>query len=397
MSHYKLEFTLRQHTPLIHFQGEQLGATLRATELKPKLDRFLIEKLGLTEVGSNGNIVPKQEYKHWFIGEGKQHLALNYKVNIESDLSPKEIVEKKDPLYFGGMGSDKDTLSALNTRAFKVHFFSFSAGLFNALEKYFEAFLANHNFGTRQSKGYGSFYLEGHPFDASLIPFKAYHFTLQNADKWKSQVKLFYQLLRQGINMPRGQNNCPETSFYAKPAIFLYAKENNMTWDKKAIKSSLFLRSIENDIACRGEKDVLSFEGENAYLLRDLFGLSSEERWHSYGRTLKKEHPAIKRFKSPITFKPIMHSDNSCTVYFWANDSLNQDTMLNKTFTIRVGNNRMELSTPQSFSIEDFFAFAFTKSMNAYVADQTMHQHPNYLNLSSILSELRTQVSGGAS
>ena len=40
----KLEFTLRQHTPMIHFQSDQAGATLRATELKPKLDRYLIEK-----------------------------------------------------------------------------------------------------------------------------------------------------------------------------------------------------------------------------------------------------------------------------------------------------------------------------------------------------------------
>ena len=42
---YKLEFTLKQHTPLIHFQHDQAGATLRATEVKPKLDKFLRETL----------------------------------------------------------------------------------------------------------------------------------------------------------------------------------------------------------------------------------------------------------------------------------------------------------------------------------------------------------------
>ncbi len=40
---YKLEVTLKQHTPLIHFQHDQEGATLRASEVKPKLDRFIIE------------------------------------------------------------------------------------------------------------------------------------------------------------------------------------------------------------------------------------------------------------------------------------------------------------------------------------------------------------------
>ena len=42
---FQIQFTLRQHTPIIHFQHHQDGATLRASEVKPKLDKFLIEKL----------------------------------------------------------------------------------------------------------------------------------------------------------------------------------------------------------------------------------------------------------------------------------------------------------------------------------------------------------------
>lgn len=45
MNKYKVEFTLKQHTPIIHFQSEQVGATLRATELKPKFDRFISKTL----------------------------------------------------------------------------------------------------------------------------------------------------------------------------------------------------------------------------------------------------------------------------------------------------------------------------------------------------------------
>lgn len=37
-------YTLEQQTPLIHFQYDQPGATLRATEVKPKLDKFIIKK-----------------------------------------------------------------------------------------------------------------------------------------------------------------------------------------------------------------------------------------------------------------------------------------------------------------------------------------------------------------
>ena len=41
----KLELKLRAQTPLIHFQHAQVGATLRASEVKPKLDKFIIGKL----------------------------------------------------------------------------------------------------------------------------------------------------------------------------------------------------------------------------------------------------------------------------------------------------------------------------------------------------------------
>ena len=82
MSKYKLTFKLKQHTPIIHFQHDQHGATLRATEVKPKLDRFLIEKLQLTQK-VNGKEVPKPEFKKWFINEGKEHPALDYKMRFE--------------------------------------------------------------------------------------------------------------------------------------------------------------------------------------------------------------------------------------------------------------------------------------------------------------------------
>ena len=42
----RLEIKLKQHTPLIHFQHDQEGATLRASEVKPKLDRFVLTRLG---------------------------------------------------------------------------------------------------------------------------------------------------------------------------------------------------------------------------------------------------------------------------------------------------------------------------------------------------------------
>ena len=41
----QLTFTLEQHTPMLHFHASQQGATLRATDVKPRFDRWLIEKV----------------------------------------------------------------------------------------------------------------------------------------------------------------------------------------------------------------------------------------------------------------------------------------------------------------------------------------------------------------
>ena len=41
MRNFKKTFKLKQHTPLIHFQHEQEGATLRDSEAESKMDRFV--------------------------------------------------------------------------------------------------------------------------------------------------------------------------------------------------------------------------------------------------------------------------------------------------------------------------------------------------------------------
>lgn len=43
---YKKVFNLEQITPMWHFQGDDPNCCLRATEVKPKLDKFIIKSLG---------------------------------------------------------------------------------------------------------------------------------------------------------------------------------------------------------------------------------------------------------------------------------------------------------------------------------------------------------------
>lgn len=398
MDKFRVCFRLKQHTPIIHFQSDQRGATLRATELKPKLDKFLLDRVeGIS-----------------FVTNASGYRSLDYKVTIEQNISSREKIEERNPLFFANMGLNKlpaeerlkvEKFFKFSTKVFTITFFSFNLTVKQAIEEHFEAFVAQTNFGTRQSKGFGSFYLfddtngKSLPFDDSLIPFKTYSFK-STKRSYQNDIKLLYSFLRQGINYPKGQDACPETRFYTKPAIFAYAKSRGWTWDKKAIKEKFFSHALGEQIGCRGEVDVLSYEGDEAYLLRDLFGLSAEQSWKSYGKTISKEGKrketqnrqevtAIQRFKSPVTFKPVLNDEGeSLTVYFWANDSVEE--FLDEEFLIRTGKggDSLVLKTPAEFSFDDFFDFAFNIDLSKHISGE-FHAQSKYKVLSRIYQDIK--------
>ena len=71
---HTLKVTLKQHTPLIHFQHDQEGATLRASEVKPKLDKFILTKLGGDDGYEAGIKIAKDN--GWLVGKG-DHPAMD--------------------------------------------------------------------------------------------------------------------------------------------------------------------------------------------------------------------------------------------------------------------------------------------------------------------------------
>jgi len=353
-------FTLKQHTPLIHFQSEQIGATLRATELKPKFDKFLIK-----------DILTDEETLKYKI---KDKDALDYKVSIQEDKSKSTMIDRNE-LYFGNMGDGNDKHFKHNPKSFEIVFFSYHSELLEKIKDSFEKFLANTNFGTRQSKGFGSFYIKDKQFDKSFIPYKVYSFSTKD---WKKDISLLYKFLRQGINLPK-----PTNPFYTKPAIFSYAKSKGWQWDKKTIKEHFFNRNLENQIDAH-QNDVLTYSSDEKYLLRDLFGLSTSQNWKSYNVTITKSNQNINRFKSPITFKVI---DNK--IYFWADNSVNK--ILNQQFSISNGNNSFSLPTPSNFDFDDFLKFAFKIDLSKHI-DNKYHNTNEYSSLSSIIDKIRNNL-----
>ena len=407
MSQYKIAFTLKQHTPLIHFQSDQSGATLRATELKPKLDRFLLEHVEGLPFRENANGHKSLEYKISIIANPAD--IKTERIEKVNNRNGKDI---NDPLFFGNLKPRSMSIEEFEERRkkfrihnknFKIIFFSFDSVLLEAIENNFEGFLANTNFGTRQSKGFGSFYLVDKEngrmkqFDSSLIPHKVYSFSSKK-NTYRDDIKLFYSFLRQGINYPKGIGICPETRFYTKPAIFSYAKSKGWTWEKKVIKQHYFPSKLEKDMVCRGDVDILTHSSEEKYLLRDIFGLSSSQEWMSYGKTITKEGISterinnknvvkVQRFKSPITFKPIMNDEQNMTIYFWANDTV--DNILNEPFKVKQNNHGdLRLLTPVDFDFDAFFEFALNIDLTTHIQQQ-FHNTNEYKKLQRIFKDIK--------
>jgi len=303
-----------------------------------------------------------------------QDRALDYKVSIAEDKSDSTTIETIDrrgreqnnPLFFGNMGDGEKKRFKKNPNNFKLTIFTFNKLLKIEIEKYFEAFLANTNFGTRQSKGFGNFYLTK-PFDKTLIPHKVYSFS-STPNSWQKDIKEFYSFLRAGINTANYRG------IYAKAVIFAYSQTKNITWDKKAIKNFYL----------DGNPNI-----PNEKLMRDLFGLSSSQNWMSYHAEVTKEDPTkeITRFKSPITFKPFKENNNTMKIYFWADESV--EDILNKEFIINFNREEgLTLKTPNRFSFDEFFEFAFNLDLSKYIASE-YHDNKQYTKLVRIFKEIK--------
>lgn len=175
----KLTITLKQHTPLLHFQPMQEGATLRASEVKPKLDKFLIEKLK-----NEGRNVPKD----WLLPNNDPEVrALNYKMRIKTSepqpfslprneykkdgkLSKDEVTGEqlyKTSNYPTKMGTlivgniegrrEEELLNLVYFEDCEIVILTSSPDLADLLKINITEFFSTYNFGNRKSKGFGSY------------------------------------------------------------------------------------------------------------------------------------------------------------------------------------------------------------------------------------------------
>lgn len=357
MSNFKLEFTLKQHTPLIHFQHDH-GATLRATEVKARLDKFLIAKFFQDE------FEPCKKYLVGYSEKDEKSLqerfakgfrALNYKLRIQPknvQLSKIGFVnqsrnkgvfwEDSFPCFFANMGKENKK----NPKWFSFcpemipcTINSVDSGIIELLKdtkNYFLNFFLANNFGARNGKGFGSFTLEtfhkksakfkmpdsikkitvtpqynanddmmsrlkenGISQDGMISKFNENGYAdkllewLFNYQNLFLNIDLFYRTLRSGINIPK--------KLYFKSLMFHYAKKDNWQWDKKTLRLFFygdhpkFLEVLENRTQHDGTVTYTpSEEKRDIYDFRDLLGLATEQQWQYYDDdTLTKEGKAL--------------------------------------------------------------------------------------------------------
>lgn len=145
---FRREYTLLAQTPMIHFQPNQAGAVLRPSEVKPKLDRYLRRMYG------------KEVPRAWLVSEQTQ--ALNYQMRIIACGSDKSngLTIDQCKAYFGNMGSGTPP-KGLVFRDCALEINCFIPELLELIDQHIGGFFVLHNFGTRQSKGFGGFLIEG--------------------------------------------------------------------------------------------------------------------------------------------------------------------------------------------------------------------------------------------
>ena len=314
---YKLVFTLKQHTPLIHFQHDQAGATLRATEVKPKLDKFIIEKLG-------GIDKAKKDYPDWFICETS---ALDYKMKIVSNKEELNLkIEKNYPNYLGNMGNTTDNNGFIIDSNITITVFVNQIGLKEKINHYFSYFLSSTNFGNRTSKGFGCFSL----FDKSVSSFEKElleNFGLVYKFIWKtSSVNLvedhkylFRKIQDEYKVLKAGDSRIKKES---KLRRYFNNLPTAIEWEKPVIQTSIqsFTKQRLN----------IDWKNKNFYFVRALLGLADHYEYKQkvtvHFSPLDKD---FERFPSPLLFKVF---DNN--LYIMANTRINMNQIKRKEFAI---------------------------------------------------------------
>ncbi len=361
---FKLIVTLKQHSPLIHFQSDQAGATLRSTELKPKLDKFLIDEVFDDFEEYKKFLIEHDEEKYKALnGQDKKkykndiHKALDYKVRIS--VEPGKVETKKVPI----ITMDKTTVYY---PSHSLEIFSFKTELLDKIKEVIEKFFILHNFGLRQSKGFGCF-TTGDTTQAgfensALSKYPVYYRKKPSGSNIYNEIDMDYKIMKSGINHNK----------YIKSKLFRYlSEEKHIDWEKRKIKETLKTRykDVFDSLKYRSEdgpqriaKSLPEKETPNFRYIRALLGLAEHNEFRTWKGKIqvniednkeKDDKDRIERFQSPLMFKVFNQH-----IYIFPNEI--PDEMYNREFKFSLDNKRLfTIPTPlkSDFNMISFLDF----------------------------------------
>ena len=355
----ELKFKLEQVTPMIHFQGTENGAVIRASDLKPRFDAFLSR---YTKDELKAYVLPVNNEN-----QGNSKKAFDYKIRINNIIPSKIAAELKKKNKKGtekgiiGYGACYAELGLSWETVFyesiEVTFIIADRGkdkkLREIIEKYFPIFISVNSFGLRNNKGYGYFKIKGKKHGDIVEDIKEYKKIVNEqksesigvykigievdknykAEKIKdtlNEIKIFHQIVKSGYNSKKkanyekrhGSNSYNNEKLYIPSLMLKEYKEfskdknkENMTFEKKAFK--LFLKKEGYDISnltrkgdVKPEEEFKDINGE-VYYVRGLLGLApfysflgvTSEK-DVFDRFIIKKESKVTRFASPITYIP---------------------------------------------------------------------------------------------
>ena len=403
-------YYLKQQSPMLHFQHGDPYATLRATELKPKLDKFIKEwmrrkqkdipdewKLKKESQKSSETSPPDNDSQK---GYSQESSALNYRIRIinQTGNSVQDPKSYKGLPYFGNMGNNAQGKMLVTAKGLiELYIRCYIGDLLAVIDECLPTFFLTANFGTRQDKGFGSFVLcldeEGCLYERKAVEaMLQYWYKAKRKEiyciRYRSQtpalkmltdIDVLYKLLKSGVNV---------NGVYLKSYLREYFAGKNVDWEKKSLKQHGIAPAVYSNPAFA----PTPLSGNEKYV-RGLFGVGDVQQWFSADSThrrivgknnlkgqpvykketisIKSDSNEIKRVPSPLTFKIIGNA-----IYILIGDIDPRVPGSWFTFSNESGRNH-HLQIPYS---------------NEFSIDEIMHGFMNHVNSNTVRSEFTKWV-----
>lgn len=373
---FTLQYTLKAHTPMIHFQSQQQGVTLRATEVKPKLDKFITSRLGEENIPQD-----------WYTGSTR---SFNYKLRFRATGDTQICAPHK--MYYGNSGKhlgDPEFAQSVKCDC-TMQVLCFIPALREAIDQCIGEFFICTNFGRMQSKGFGSFTVENHSYTSTDIgrllcqstgAAVCYTFRGSYDDNLTfDDIQLLYAVMKSGFNRTSHFNPRPDQ--YHRSYLFEYFHNEGIGNEKAAMKRSGISPTARHP---DNRQQIFQQDCETYQYVRALLGICDhleyitafELRTNTKGITgyfpaREKEVvlvtcPDVSRFASPIFFKVI---DG---VVYIAAKRIHADILGKEfQFTQKSTGNSICLCVPEQFDIDGFMAWfvqRYNQDMQSALAD----------------------------